>query len=146
MTNTHPFDVQDFTFVCPTEILAFDKALKEFQDINAEVVAVSCDSEFSHLAWANLPRKSGGLGPDLKLPLLEDKSHKIASDYGVLLPDEGVALRGLFLIDPQGVLRQVTINDLSVGRSVAETLRLVKAFQFTDVHGGAFADCFTCAS
>ena len=77
------------------------------------------------------PRKEGGLGPDLKLPLLADKSMKISHDYGVLIEDQGVALRGLFIIDPQGTLRQITVNDLPVGRSVEETLRLVKAFQFT---------------
>lgn len=81
------------------------------------------------VAWANLPRNEGGLGPDLKLTLLADKTHKVARDYGVLLEDEGVALRGLFLIDPKGTLRQITINDLPVGRSVEETLRLVQAFQ-----------------
>lgn len=92
-------------------------------------------SPSSHLAWANLPRKEGGLGPDLKLALLSDKNHKVAKDYGVLLEDEGVALRGLFLIDPKGTLRQITINDLPVGRSVEETIRLVKAFQFVEEHG-----------
>ncbi|KAF8916381.1 peroxiredoxin, partial [Mucidula mucida] len=80
-------------------------------------------------------RKEGGLGPDLKLPLIADKNMSIARDYGVLLEDEGVALRGLFIIDPKGILRQITVNDLPVGRSVEETLRLVKAFQFTDKHG-----------
>lgn len=83
----------------------------------------------STVAWANLPRNEGGLGPDLKLTLLADKTHKVARDYGVLLEDEGVALRGLFLIDPKGTLRQITINDLPVGRSVEETVRLVQAFQ-----------------
>lgn len=81
------------------------------------------------VAWANLPRKEGGLGPDLKLTLLADKTHKISRDYGILLEDEGVALRGMFLIAPDGILRQITINDLPVGRSVEETLRLVQAFQ-----------------
>jgi len=96
---------------------------------------VSTDSVYSHLAWCNLSRKEGGLGPDLKLPLIADPSHRISRDYGVLLEDEGIDLRGLFIIDPKGILRQITINDLPVGRSVEETLRLVKAFQFTDKHG-----------
>ncbi|KAK4698561.1 hypothetical protein P7C70_g7712, partial [Phenoliferia sp. Uapishka_3] len=118
-----------------TEILAFNEKLAEFASLNTEVLAVSCDSEYSHLAWANTKRDEGGLGPNLKLKLVADKSMKIARDYGVLLEDAGVALRGLFLIDPKGTLRQITINDLPVGRSVDETLRLIKAFQFTDEHG-----------
>jgi len=98
------------------------------------VVGVSTDSHFSHLAWINTPRKQCGLG-NLKYPLAADFNKKIASDYGVLLEQEGIALRGLFLIDPEGVLRQMTVNDLPVGRSVDETLRLVKAFQFVAKHG-----------
>ena len=91
---------------------------------------VSTDSTYSHFAWANQPRTQGGLGPNLKLPLIADRNMKISRDYGVLLEEEGVALRGLFIIDPQGVLRQITVNDLPVGRSVDETIRLIKAFQF----------------
>ncbi|GAA5923690.1 peroxiredoxin [Sporobolomyces koalae] len=125
----------DFTFVCPTEILAFNQRLADFEKLNTEVLAVSCDSEFSHLAWANTNRNEGGLGPDLKLKLVADKSMKMARDYGVLIEDAGVPLRGLFLIDPKGTLRQITINDLPVGRSVDETIRLIQAFQFTDEHG-----------
>ncbi|KZT03042.1 thioredoxin-like protein [Laetiporus sulphureus 93-53] len=125
----------DFTFVCPTEILAFNDALPLFKAINTVVLSASTDSHYSHLAWANKHRKEGGLGPDLKLPMLADKNLKIARDYGVLIEEDGIALRGLFIIDPKGVLRQITINDLPVGRSVEETLRLVKAFQFTDEHG-----------
>ncbi|GAA5910550.1 thioredoxin peroxidase TSA1 [Sporobolomyces salmoneus] len=125
----------DFTFVCPTEILAFNQRLADFAKLNTEVLAVSCDSEYSHLAWANTNRNEGGLGPDLKLKLVSDKSMKIARDYGVLIEDAGVPLRGLFLIDPKGTLRQITINDLPVGRSVDETIRLIQAFQFTDEHG-----------
>jgi len=124
----------DFTFVCPTEIIAFSERVKEFKDINCELVACSCDSEFSHLAWTNTPRKKGGLG-EMKVPLLADKSCKIARDYGILIEDQGISFRGLFIIDSKGVLRQITINDLPVGRSVDETLRLVQAFQFTDEHG-----------
>jgi alkyl hydroperoxide reductase subunit AhpC len=91
---------------------------------------VSTDSTYSHFAWASQPRKEGGLGPDLKLPLIADRNQKISRDYGVLIEEEGVALRGLFIIDPKGILRQITVNDLPVGRSVDETVRLIKAFQF----------------
>ncbi|GAP90581.1 putative peroxiredoxin [Rosellinia necatrix] len=125
----------DFTFVCPTEIIQYNEALPRFKEINTTVFGISTDSHFSHLAWIGHPRKQGGLGPDLQLPLISDKSQKISRSYGVLLEDEGVALRGLFIIDPKGVLRQITVNDLPVGRDVEETLRLVQAFQFTDEHG-----------
>ncbi|GFO46267.1 thioredoxin-dependent peroxide reductase, mitochondrial [Plakobranchus ocellatus] len=124
----------DFTFVCPTEIIAFSDNVDKFKAINAEVVGVSTDSHFSHLAWINTPRKQGGLG-DLKYPLLADFNKTISQDYGVLLKEEGVALRGLFIIDPKGIVRQITINDLPVGRSVDEVLRLIKAFQFVEKHG-----------
>ncbi|KAJ3866802.1 MAG: thioredoxin-like protein [Lentinula lateritia] len=129
------FYPMDFTFVCPTEILAFNDALDEFKKIDTVVIGASTDSQYSHFAWATQPRKEGGLGPDLKLPLLADRSMSIARDYGVLLEEEGIALRGLFIIDPKGILRQITVNDLPVGRSVDETLRLVKAFQYTDKYG-----------
>ncbi|XP_055303359.1 peroxiredoxin-2 isoform X2 [Sitodiplosis mosellana] len=124
----------DFTFVCPTEILAFSDRIKEFQKINTEVIACSVDSHFTHLAWINTPRKEGGLGK-INIPLLSDISHKIAKDYGVYLDDLGHSLRGLFIVDNRGILRQITMNDLPVGRSVDETLRLVQAFQYTDSHG-----------
>ncbi|XP_065332011.1 peroxiredoxin-like [Cloeon dipterum] len=124
----------DFTFVCPTEIIAFSERIKEFQALNTKVVGVSTDSHFSHLAWINTPRKDGGLG-GLNYPLLADLSHKISSEYGVLIEGEGISLRGLFIIDPKGTLRQITVNDLPVGRSVDETLRLIKAFQFVEKHG-----------
>uniref|UniRef100_A0ACB8FJG4 Peroxiredoxin-4 n=1 Tax=Sphaerodactylus townsendi TaxID=933632 RepID=A0ACB8FJG4_9SAUR len=124
----------DFTFVCPTEILAFSDRIEEFRAINTEVVACSVDSQYTHLAWINTPRKKGGLGP-IKIPLLSDLTHQIAKDYGVYLEDQGHALRGLFIIDDKKFLRQITLNDLPVGRSVDETLRLVQAFQYTDKHG-----------
>ncbi|CAO3591677.1 unnamed protein product [Absidia cylindrospora] len=124
----------DFTFVCPTEIIAFSDRIKEFEALDCAVIGASTDSEFSHLAWINTPRKEGGLG-DMKIPLVADKTKSIAKSYGVLLENAGIALRGLFIIDPKGVLRQITINDLPVGRSVDETLRLVQAFKFTDEHG-----------
>uniref|UniRef100_K7G7T3 thioredoxin-dependent peroxiredoxin n=1 Tax=Pelodiscus sinensis TaxID=13735 RepID=K7G7T3_PELSI len=124
----------DFTFVCPTEIIAFSDRIEEFRAINTEVVACSIDSQFTHLAWINTPRKQGGLGP-MKIPLLSDLTHQISKDYGVYLEDQGHTLRGLFIIDDKRVLRQITMNDLPVGRSVDETLRLVQAFQYTDKHG-----------
>jgi alkyl hydroperoxide reductase subunit AhpC len=127
----------DFTFVCPTEITAFSDRADEFRAIGAEVVGASIDSKFCHLAWTQRSRREGGLGP-MAIPLLADVTKKVASDYGVLLDDgadAGVALRGLFIIDGAGVVRQITINDLPVGRDVDEVLRLVKAFQFTDEHG-----------
>merc|ERR1712227_99719 len=124
----------DFTFVCPTEIIAFSEASEKFEKINTSVIAASTDSEYSHLAWTNLSRRKGGLG-EMRIPILADKTHKISTDYGVLKEDEGIAFRGLFIIDPKGILRQITINDLPVGRSVDETLRLVEAFQFTDEYG-----------
>ncbi|KAF9898907.1 Peroxiredoxin-2 [Lobosporangium transversale] len=124
----------DFTFVCPTEIVAFSEAVERFNALKTAVLACSCDSEFSHLAWVNTPRKQGGLG-EMKIPIISDFTKKIATDYGVLKEDEGVAYRGLFIIDPKQVVRQITINDLPVGRNVDETIRLVEAFQFTDEHG-----------
>lgn len=123
-----------FTFVCPTEIIAYSEAIKKFQDKDTEVLFASTDSEYSLLAWTNVARKDGGLGP-INIPLLADTNHTLSRDYGVLLEEEGVALRGIFLIDPKGTLRQITINDLPVGRSVEESLRLVEAFQFTEKYG-----------
>lgn len=124
----------DFTFVCPTEIIAFSDRISEFRKLNTEVVGVSVDSHFSHLAWTNLDRKNGGLG-QLQYPLLADITKEISRDYDVLLEQTGISLRGLFIIDPNGILRQITVNDLPVGRSVDETLRLIKAFQFVEEHG-----------
>lgn len=124
----------DFTFVCPTEIVAFSDKANEFHDVNCEVVAVSVDSHFSHLAWTNTPRKNGGLG-NMNIPLLSDLTKQISRDYGVLLETPGIALRGLFIIDPNGIVRHMSVNDLPVGRSVEETLRLVKAFQYVETHG-----------
>lgn len=123
-----------FTFVCPTEIIAYSEAAKQFAEEGAQVLFASTDSEYSLLAWTNVARQDGGLGP-VNIPLLADTNHTLSKDYGVLIEEEGVALRGIFLIDPKGVLRQITINDLPVGRSVEESLRLLKAFKFTDEHG-----------
>jgi peroxiredoxin (alkyl hydroperoxide reductase subunit C) len=123
----------DFTFVCPTEIIEYDAKLEEFKKIGAEVIGVSVDSAFTHLAWKNTPRKEGGIG-NIKYPLVADITKQISRDYGVLT-EGGVALRGTFIIDPQGVIRQATINDLPVGRNIDEAIRLVKAFQFVEKHG-----------
>jgi peroxiredoxin (alkyl hydroperoxide reductase subunit C) len=123
-----------FTFVCPTEIIAYSDAIDKFRERGAEVLFASTDSEFSLLAWNNQSRKEGGLG-GVNLPLVADTNHSLSRDYGVLVEDEGIALRGIFVIDPKGNVRQITINDTPVGRSVDETLRLLDAFQFTEEHG-----------
>lgn len=127
----------DFTFVCPTEIIAFSNKAKEFREIGAEVVAASIDSKFSHMEYSLKPRKEGGLGT-LDIPLLSDITKKIARDYGCLVEegeDAGVAFRATYIIDPKGIVRHISVNDLPVGRNPDEYLRLVKAFQYTDVHG-----------
>lgn len=129
----------DWTFVCPTEITAFSDRYAEFQKLGCEVIACSVDSKFSHLAWTKTDRKAGGLGK-MNIPILSDLSKSIAESYGTLL-DAGIALRGLFIIDKNGVLRQSTINDLPVGRSVDETLRLVEAFQYSDNNEGQVVPC-----
>ncbi len=123
----------DFTFVCPSEIIAFDKALSKFKEKNTEIVGVSVDSHFTHLAWKNTPRNQGGIGP-IRYPLVADLNKKIAEQYGVLL-DSGIALRGLFLIDTKGIVRHALVNDLPLGRSVEEALRQVEALQFHEKHG-----------
>lgn len=124
----------DFTFVCPTELVAFSERLDEFSKLNCSVVGVSTDSAFVHMAWLNTPRAKGGLG-NINFPLLADRTQAISKAYNVLKADEGVDFRGLFIINGNGILRQITINDLPVGRDVGETLRLIQAFQFTDEHG-----------
>lgn len=123
----------DFTFVCPTEILAFSDRYDEFRKLNADVVGVSVDSHFTHLAWTERPRNLGGI-EGLRYALLADLSKKISADYGVLA-DGGIALRGLFIIDPDGVVQHATINNLGVGRSVDEALRVLQAFQFVRENG-----------
>merc|ERR1712062_190347 len=125
----------DFTFVCPTEIIAFSEAQKEFSEsLNCKIIAASCDSNFSHLAWINTNREEGGLG-EMNIPIISDTTQALAKSYGVLKEDEGISYRGLFIIDTKGIIRQVTINDLPVGRSVAEVKRLIQAFQFVDQYG-----------
>jgi len=117
----------DFTFVCPTEITAFSDRIADFKKLNAEVLGCSVDSKFSHLAWINTDRKNGGLGK-IEYPLLADLNKKIASDYGVLL-DAGIALRGLFIINPEGNIQYEVVHDLGIGRNVDETLRVLEAIQ-----------------
>ncbi len=124
----------DFTFVCPTEIIAFSDRIGEFKALGPEVFGVSVDSRFSHLAWTEKKREEGGIS-GLAYPLLEDLTKKIAKDYEVLDEGGAVALRGLFVIDPQGVVQHATINNLGVGRSVDETLRVLQAFQYVAEHG-----------
>lgn len=114
----------DFTFICPTEITGFNKALDQFRQMNAEVLGASVDSKFSHLAWI----KRGDLG-DLRFPLLADNKKEVTARYGILEEQEGVALRGLFIIDPKGIVQYQVVNNLSVGRSVEETLRVLEALQ-----------------
>jgi peroxiredoxin 2/4 len=123
----------DFTFVCPTEITAFSDRYAEFKALNTEVLGVSVDSEFSHLAWTQTDRNQGGVG-DLTYPLVADLKKTISSDYNVLDPDAGVALRGLFIIDKDGVIQHATINNLAFGRSVEETLRTLQAIQHVQTH------------
>lgn len=127
----------DFTFVCPTEILAFSDRSEEFQKLGAELVGASIDSGFSHLAWWNTARKDGGIA-GVKIPLLADVTKAVAKAYDVLIEDgddNGVALRGLFVIDPEGKLRHITVNDLPLGRSVGEALRVIQALKFHAENG-----------
>jgi peroxiredoxin (alkyl hydroperoxide reductase subunit C) len=123
----------DFTFVCPSEILAFHNRMPAFKDRQTEIVGVSVDSQFTHNAWRNTPPEKGGLGP-IDFPLVADLTRQIATDYGVLLPG-GVALRGSFLIDKSGVIRHQVVNDLPLGRDVDEALRMVDALQFHEENG-----------
>ncbi len=123
----------DFTFVCPTEIIAFSDRYKEFSTLNTQILGVSVDSEFSHLAWIQTDRKEGGIG-DIDYPLVSDIKKEISTAYNVLDPDAGVSLRGLFIIDPEGIIQHATVNNLSFGRSVDETLRTLKAIQYVQSH------------
>ena len=123
----------DFTFVCPSEILAFHNRVSAFAERNTEIVGVSIDSHFTHNAWRNTPPAKGGLGP-ISFPLVADLTKEIATNYGVLLP-AGVALRGSFLIDREGIVRHQVVNDLPLGRNVDEAIRMVDALQFHEAHG-----------
>jgi peroxiredoxin (alkyl hydroperoxide reductase subunit C) len=124
----------DFTFVCPTEMHAFQEKLDQFKKMNTEVIAVSVDSKFSHLAWLNTKKEDGGI-EGVKYPIVSDLNKTISRDYDVLIPNDGVALRGAFLIDKQGKVRQQTINDLPLGRNIDEMLRLTEALQYVEEHG-----------
>lgn len=128
------FYPKDFTFVCPTEIIAFSDRAKEFEKLNCQLIAASTDTEETHLAWIRTPRNRGGLGY-MQIPILADTTKEISARYGVLIEKLGIALRGLFIINPKGVLQHVTINDLPIGRSVDEALRTLQAIQFHAEHG-----------
>lgn len=123
----------DFTFVCPTEIIAFSERAADFEALGVQLLGVSVDSHFTHLAWTQVPRDQGGIGK-IDYPLVSDLNKQICRDYDVLL-DGGVALRGLFLIDDKGVVRHQVVNDLPLGRSVDEALRMVKALKFFEENG-----------
>ncbi|MBI4064342.1 MAG: peroxiredoxin [Elusimicrobia bacterium] len=123
----------DFTFVCPTEITAFDDSLDQFRTLGAEVLGCSVDSKYSHLAWTQIPRNQGGLGR-IRYPILSDLTKKIASDYGVLT-EAGVALRAVFLINPEGKVVYQVVHDLGVGRNTQEILRVIEAFQHVEKTG-----------
>jgi len=124
----------DFTFVCPSELIAFDHRYEEFKKRGVEVVGVSIDSEFTHNAWRNTPTENGGIGA-VKYTLAADVKHEIAKAYGIEHPEEGVALRGSFLIDKNGIVRHQVVNDLPLGRNIDEMLRMVDALQFHEEHG-----------
>ena len=123
----------DFTFVCPTEITAFSDRYDEFAKLDTEILGISVDSEYSHLAWMQTDRKAGGVG-ELRYPLVSDLKKEISAAYNVLDPAAGVALRGLFIIDKEGIIQHATINNLAFGRSVDETLRTLQAIQYVQAH------------
>jgi peroxiredoxin (alkyl hydroperoxide reductase subunit C) len=124
----------DFTFVCPTELHAFQSKLAEFESRNVQVIGCSIDSHYSHLAWVNTPKKVGGI-EGVRYPIVSDLNKTIATDYDVLVEGVGIAYRGLFLIDKDGIVRHQVVNDLPLGRSVDEALRMVEALQFFEQHG-----------
>lgn len=124
----------DFTFVCPTEIISMSDRIDEFHARNAQVLGVSVDSQFSHIAWRSTPRKKGGIG-EIEYPLVSDLDKSISRSYGVLVEKPGIALRGLFIIDKLGKIRHITINDLPLGRNVDEVLRVLDAIQFNEKYG-----------
>jgi peroxiredoxin 2/4 len=123
----------DFTFVCPSEILAFDRAIEVFKAKNTAVIGVSIDSQFTHLAWRETAVEKGGIGP-VRFPMVADITKQISRDYGVL-HDDSVALRGLFLLDKDGIVHHALVNNLPLGRSVDEAVRMVSALQFVEEHG-----------
>jgi peroxiredoxin (alkyl hydroperoxide reductase subunit C) len=124
----------DFTFVCPSELIALDNRIEEFQQLNVEVIAVSIDSQFTHNAWRKTPVEKGGIG-EVRYTMVADINHTVCKEYGVEHPEAGVALRGAFLIDRQNVVRAQIVNDLPLGRNMGEIIRLVDALQFHEEHG-----------
>lgn len=124
----------DFTFVCPTELIALDHRFEALKALNVEVISVSIDSQFSHAAWRNTPVDKGGIGA-VKYTMVADVTHSITQSYGVEHPQAGVALRASVLVDKEGVVRAQLVNDLSLGRSIDELVRLVEALQYTEAHG-----------
>jgi len=126
----------DFTFVCPTEVLNFSASAEKFTKLSCQIFGISVDSMYVHKAWMDTMREEGGLGGDLNYPLLSDLKKGAARDYGILTGGDSVALRGLFLIGPDGIVMHATINNLSVGRSTNEALRVLQAFQFVSMHQG----------
>ena len=124
----------DFTFVCPSELIALDNRIKEFEARNTVVIGISIDSQFTHSAWRNTPINNGGIGP-VKYSLVADVNHYICQAYGVEHPTAHIALRGTFLIDKQGIVRSQIVNDLPLGRNIDEMLRLIDAVQFHEQHG-----------
>jgi peroxiredoxin 2/4 len=124
----------DFTFVCPSELIALDHRVEEFKKRNVEVIGVSIDSQFTHNAWRNTPVEKGGIGP-VKYTLVADVTHQIAKAYDVETPNGAVAFRGAFLIDRNGIVQHQTVNHLPLGRNIDEFIRLVDALQFTEEHG-----------
>jgi peroxiredoxin (alkyl hydroperoxide reductase subunit C) len=126
----------DYTFVCPTEVLSFSKSAKDFSERNCQILGVSVDSKFTHKAWVESKREEGGLGGALNYPLLGDLTKNMSRAYGVLDEAAGIALRGSFLINPEGTIVSSTVNFLPVGRSAGEALRTLKAFQYVAAHSG----------
>jgi len=124
----------DFTFVCPTELHAFQDRIKDFESRNGQIIGCSIDSHFSHFAWLQMPKTKGGI-QGVEYPIVSDINKKISQDYDVLVPGEGIAFRGLFLIDKQGIVRHQVVNDLPLGRSVDETLRMLDALIHFEQHG-----------
>ncbi len=124
----------DFTFVCPTELIAFSSRIKEFEERGVQVIGCSVDSQFTHVAWRNTPVQDGGIG-EVTYPLVADVKHEICKAYDVEFDTAGVAFRGSFLIDREGVVRHQVVNDLPLGRNVDEMLRMIDALQFTEKHG-----------
>ncbi len=124
----------DFTFVCPTEIIAHDRRMADFKERGVEVVGISIDSQFTHFAWRSTPVNEGGIGP-VQFPIVADVKHDITRAYGIEHPEAGVALRASFLIDREGVVQHQVVNNLPLGRNVDEMLRMVDALQYTEEHG-----------